>query len=311
MSELPKRNNEIYLEIEQFENFELTNCIAYEMFKRVPKVQKLLPLVLSDPTDELLNELRKYGFDYEQYVMYEVYKMNYRHFGITGKPYVETRPAMGNISDKLPDNEFEQVVKIETEAWNQFNDPRLGIKSQNELKSICDSMEYLFTDESHNIFKENMTNQIEAHNRFSRPTLYFPEIKSVKIELNVSLPLEELQAYVKVVQESALKNASPREFLGIEFDKVNAKMLKNKKSKTQKIADWFFIYDCYKVLKKASNKSDEIIFGEIDLMLMEYYAVEEDFHYSTETYKKTILKKMKYFIEEQGYKGLLTNTSER
>ena len=74
-------------------------------------------------------------------------------------------------------------------------------------------------------------------------------------------------------------------------------------------ADWFYIYDCYQILKvNNKKKSNETIYNEIDLLLLEYYdliEIEQENYYSIKTYK-TIMKNMKYLIDNLGYKEQIT-----
>ncbi|WP_419673566.1 hypothetical protein [Aliarcobacter butzleri] len=42
MDKLPQRDDLIYKEIEEFEDYELTNCIAYEMATRIQELEREL-----------------------------------------------------------------------------------------------------------------------------------------------------------------------------------------------------------------------------------------------------------------------------
>ena len=74
------------------------------------------------------------------------------------------------------------------------------------------------------------------------------------------------------------------------------------------MADWFFIYDVYKLLKLNTKDSDSIIFGDIDLELIEHYNHKKYDYYSRSTYTNTIMPTMKNLIEELGCKQLLTSS---
>lgn len=43
MDKAPNRRDEVYTEIEEFKDYELNNCIAYEMAIRNDNVKKLIP----------------------------------------------------------------------------------------------------------------------------------------------------------------------------------------------------------------------------------------------------------------------------
>lgn len=145
----------------------------------------------------------------------------------------------------------------------------------------------------------------------SRPKLHIPKDidKTIDLKINPNLPKDELIAYISKIKDtydndnSIIK--SPLEILGEVLEKSNNKHTQ-KKPKAEKYADWFYIYDCYKILKaKDKKKSNETIYNEIDLSLLDYYDSVNDDYYSIETYKKTIMKNMNYLIDELGYKELI------
>ena len=65
MDNLPQRDDSNYKEIEEFQDYELTNCIAYEMAIRNTELKKLLkkivqyPLYEFSPYEDKHNELYK------------------------------------------------------------------------------------------------------------------------------------------------------------------------------------------------------------------------------------------------------------
>ena len=111
-------------------------------------------------------------------------------------------------------------------------------------------------------------------NFFSRPKLHIPKDidKTIDLKINPNLPKDELIAYISKIKDtydndnSIIK--SPLEILGEVLEKSNNKHTQ-KKPKAEKYADWFYIYDCYKILKaKDKKKSNETIYNEIDLLLL-------------------------------------------
>lgn len=52
MDKLPQRDDLIYKEIQKFQNYELTNCIAYEMAIRNTEVKELLKEIILYPLYE-------------------------------------------------------------------------------------------------------------------------------------------------------------------------------------------------------------------------------------------------------------------
>jgi hypothetical protein len=146
----------------------------------------------------------------------------------------------------------------------------------------------------------------------ARPLLKLKTTKRVMLDINFSLPVEELKAQIEhIKKELDRDNKTIVSPIDIFNDIVHASSNQiQKKPKAVKYADWFYIYDSYKMLKNGS-KSDEIVFGEIDLKLMEHYKIDDDNYYSVETYKKTIMKNMKYLIDELGYKELITGVNSK
>ena len=78
---LPKRSDLIYKEIEEFEDYEYSNCIAYEMCTRNKEVKKLLNIIINkfdeifeatefefiinkEAIEKECNELKKYGIGF-------------------------------------------------------------------------------------------------------------------------------------------------------------------------------------------------------------------------------------------------------
>ena len=53
MEELPKLTDSIYKEIEEFEDYEYSNCIAYEMCIRNKEVKKILKSI-TNKRDEII-----------------------------------------------------------------------------------------------------------------------------------------------------------------------------------------------------------------------------------------------------------------
>ena len=56
MNKLPQRDDLIYKEIEEFKDYELTNCIAYEMAIRIKEVRELLNFVV---LKRIVNDIEK------------------------------------------------------------------------------------------------------------------------------------------------------------------------------------------------------------------------------------------------------------
>lgn len=163
------------------------------------------------------------------------------------------------------------------------------------------------------------SDSIECEIYYSRPKLQFENQKYGHININLNIPLEELQSYLEVIIERKSHITSPSELLEIQFEsyKTPKKYPKNKDKNftiQQKWADWFFVYDYYSQAKDENQyKHDKVIFEEIDQQLLDYYddggvVKGGNFEYwkKPDVYRKTILPTMKELIEELGYKSLIT-----
>lgn len=251
MIELPKRKAPIYKEIEEFKDYEFTNCIAYEMAIRNKQVIKIF-------NNEILN-IKSIDMRVEQMAFYRLQE--------DLKPY--------GLSDCINS---------------------LLEKPKNLLGRTTYTTNY---------------NEVEIQE--SRPKLDFKEItKKAILEINLNLPKNEIIKYLEEIKQRFDDNRNlvktPLEILGEVFEKSDNKHTQ-KKTNAIKWADWFYIYDCYQILKvNNKKKSNETIYNEIDLLLLEYYdliEIEQENYYSIKTYK-TIMKNMKYLIDNLGYKEQIT-----
>jgi len=243
---------------------------------------------------------------------------------IKGHEYVS---SMGNdrgrnkLTGILYPDELSSVCHIERSLYNQMpwvktDDDRL--KTDDDFLEMGNNIEeWIFHETSKQIIKEALKrNQIiKIHSYFSRPKLKLPLITTSKINMNLSLPKDELISYISEIKDEYDKDNSiiktPLELLGEDLKKSDNKHTQ-KKPKATKWADWFYVYDCYQILKtNDKKKSNETIYNEIDLLLLEHYDSIENHYYSIETYKKTIMKNMNYLIDELGYKELITGVKNK
>lgn len=370
-----KRDDAIYKEIENFEDYELTQCIAYEMAIRndgviyhlndaLKFIELKMDVVISYFTNNF-NDLHE-----------EEQRAEYLEFGDTVEQ-IEYTLKECQLSgewfenDLFYNNIFYQDKRIHKNIYNFLQLYILKINNDLDMKAEIDKQDdvtleydshnerieatrithrdgYIFKssiigekgdcvfydeeiDESREVtctqdFKKMIDSSLEGREpieienniiqKFKRPKLRMPSILNTlkyKVELDISSPLDELIAYITHIKIDLEKNKnilkSPIELVD-ELQKADGKHTQ-KIPKAIKYADWFYIYDCYKILKNG-DKSDEIVFGEIDLQLMEHYGIEDkDYYYSFETYKKTIMKNMKYLIDNFGYMELITGVNIR
>jgi len=287
------RNDKKYKEIEDFKDYELTQCVAYEMAIRAPLIRKILEKKpYEDGTENSkkgilypTNENKKIWKVFNDHGLELSSVLNENHKNNTGKIqsfFVKhTKNGLHKTNAPVAKNGIQGIT------INNLN-PFSKAKSENDFSQIP-----------------------ECSILMSRPPLKLKTANRIMLDINLSLPLNELLAqvtYIKMKLEQDTQTVvSPFEI----FDNVTYadNKLYPRKPRSQKIADWFFVYDTYQVIKGETNNSDLIVFGEIDNLLLQYYNSDEDDYFSTETYRKTILPKMKYFIEDLGYKELITSIS--
>lgn len=282
MNNLPTRSNNLYTDIENFDNYEITDCIAYEMAIRTPLVREYIELKKDGNNLDLLklynieNEIEKKCWLMKEDI-HHIHKEKYNHFKNCPSNFEKTKSTY--ITEKKK-NKNGDIIK----------------------KEIA--------------FSENTETKRKLFMSTSRPALYIPlEFRNdVELNINFNKPIKEIENYIKLIYKSKLKVGKNKSEIIMELRTSKSLSKEFKKSELKKYADWFYIYDCYKILKTSTNKSDEKIFGEIDNLLWKYYDSETNINsetniYSVDTYKKTILKNMKFFIEEYGYKELLIGYS--
>jgi hypothetical protein len=137
-------------------------------------------------------------------------------------------------------------------------------------------------------------------NKFSRPIFDMPNKLRCEISnLNIAFPKGELIAYISKIKDEYDKDNSiiktPLELLGETLEKSDNKKTP-KKPKASVYSDWFYIYDYWKY-EKTQGKTDKDIFVALE--------VENDVPYKEDNLRK-IRDKMKYFIDDLGYKELIT-----
>ena len=320
MIELPKRS--YYKEIEAFEDYEFTNCIAYEMAIRNKKVIKIIKLLnriakfksrkmenkvlikgihveelgikypcifqFDEITEDLQNKLKvTYFFDYTYYELTEeLINPLGKHF-LIHDDFIEELMQEREMSIKGDNSYIKPIYDTKVKE---------GYVIKQKLKSDLTVSGTEFKTSIETNFKKQLYLPIGVDN-------------SISININPNLPKDELIAYITKIKDDFNKDNSivktPLELLGNDLEKSDNKHTQ-KKPNAEKYADWFYIYDCYQILKaNDKKKSNETIYNEIDLSLLDYYDSVNDDYYSIETYKKTIMKNMNYLIDELGYKELI------
>ena len=319
MIELPNRDNPIYKEIEEFEPYEFTNCIAYEMAIRNKEVKRIIKKL--DIIKKLRLELYNKTYDRtrdknKSIAMTRVYKEVVKKFPIIENAIVETI-----LIEKLK-KEFainynyfqakDQNSKFKVSKYTPLFKMALmdevfqPLGSRHKIRTNFKASECYLIEQLYNR-KREMISEITPN---FKKQLKLENTPTLKLELNFNLPKDELIAYISKIKDEYDNDNSiiktPLELLGEDLEKSDNKHIQ-KKPKAEKYADWFYIYDCYQILKaNDKKKSNETIYNEIDLSLLEHYDSNKEDYYSIETYKKTIVKNMNYLIDGKGYKELIS-----
>ena len=285
---LPKRSNLIYKEIEEFEDYEYSNCIAYEMCIRNKEVKKLLNIIINK-------------FD-------EIFEANEFEF-IINKEAIEKEC---NELKKYGIG-FNTLSSILTDIFYEINDIEVGKSSLNILYEndlILDRKDYLYVDliddgivgvlengdEEIIPYKQMNLDYIPLIKKsYSRPTLKIDKSKIFKVELDLSLPKEELLDYVSKIKDDfnnktnamirtpidlLIYDSSLMEYIGKENNtsEINRKLdaLEDillddktdnsniKKLKKKLIADKFFIYDYLKARQEQIKQMNNQIIEEYE-----------------------------------------------
>jgi len=269
-NKLPKRDDDIYKEIEAFEDYEYTNCIAFEMAIRNKEVKKLLDkshlfrevekaeedainiyfdniLPNAGERKDFIYELSKYGFNYVKCSYYNLAKNMKRIKGDKLGSKILTQPERTKLTDILSEGELDIVCAVEINIYNQMpwvKTEKDKMDTNQDFLEMGNHLEWSFHETNEEIIKDALKRQqkIKIENEFSRPILELPCSELADIQINLSLPKDELIAYISKVKDDFDKDSpsikSPLKFLGEELSKSNLQ-----KQSKKLISDKFYIYD--------------------------------------------------------------------
>lgn len=289
MDNLPQRDDSNYKEIEEFQDYELTNCIAYEMAIRNDKVIKLiekrkkLELEYTE-RNKNIEEFTKDFFD-----LYEIYHEKENQILIELEVYGIDKIFLYNDIYVVFEDEKEYLINLR----EKFRPIYFVDKNDKNIHKYTENIKLGKIEQ-----KGYIRNPIIDF-RMARQKLKFKLKKIIDIDLNLNLPKEELIAYISKIKDEYDKNNSiiktPLELLGETLEKSDNKKTP-KKPKASVYADWFYIYDYWKY-EKTQGKTDKDIFVALE--------VEKNVLYKEDMLRK-IRDKMKYFIDDLGYQELIT-----
>lgn len=228
MSDLPKRSDDIYKEIESFADYELTQCVAYEMAVRNNEVVKLYEsldlfteythtdkqAMVDSIVDTVLPDydgskqvklLGTYGIDTVNVTFYNIEKMLCKNKNFKRGSAIVYRPENTKITNILNKDELDIVCTNEINSYNNeswVSDER-KIYTKDDFLSFGNCLEYPFCEESDLIIKKALKRKqiINIENKFSRPKLEVEFTSIVNVEINMALPTEEIIAYIKKLKD--------------------------------------------------------------------------------------------------------------
>lgn len=345
MDNLPKRDNPIYTDIEKFEDYELTNCIAYEMaIRNDENIQAITNFIKKhiqtnkektrseliceiDLSCKYLEQLRQSFINPESlYLQYPWFNTLLSYIEQEKVNFIEVYKSKVKkiIPNELPLDNQKETYKIYTENINtRFIDALFFTKKEMDsgvlklsdvtgehienseiyLKEL--KTNYFIYDTSYKIendLHEILKRDIKAYYKRPRLETYFFQNKKVKLELNLALPLKDLEATIKKLKKEFDKNhsivLSASEFTGkqlVSLDKDIERVL----SYPHNVANLFFVYDCLKV-GATQNQISRLIYN--------YYADKDENTKrvgdpgTVKKYKEIAID----YIENKRYKELIT-----
>jgi len=283
MDKLPQRDDLIYKEIEEFQDYELTNCIAYEMAIR---------------NEYIVNKIKLFNmFHYEDFKMGLTELKNKYYLGkeiIFGIKYLKREiRGLGLLKD-IKDGIEKLLLFLQSKNllmkfvnYDEYIKKEINELSLNELleykdflyfhgyindnKYDCSIFEELDLNVVPNEFFFNekidfINNPRIENNFYSRPYLIVPRNidRSINLNLNLDLPKEELLAYISKIKDEYDKDNSiiktPLELLGETLENENIDIKNLPKRDIKKIyADMFYIYDYFTFQdKKYKNEREKL-----------------------------------------------------
>jgi len=323
VNDLPKRSDPIYKEIESFEDYEITQCVAYEMAIR------------NDKNINLVNEIVNYFNLYKKKIFNLIKKNNSEELNRTNYDYSKEYKTIYKLMSKLElidlhkyygraeydysisfgsdFNDIVQKIRIHEDKLNVYSDE---IVTKNE---ITKRNGYQIYTEIHEHKNNYYSGGISIVAYFKRPPLKFDAFKSIKADtkIDITKPLDEIIAYVSHVKKDMELNSdilkAPIEYLNQTLQRADdiSKMCTENRNgtlkcfdgrkglkRTEKLADMFFIYD----MIKACAKKSKILF-DLDEYYDPEYKKQTSFH--SDTYDKYLLV-AKDYIDNGRYKELAT-----
>jgi len=289
MNKLPNRSDEIYKEIESFEDYELTQCVAYEMAIRNDAVINFA-IDMHNKKEEREEKFKQNNFNFiieeeefikEYFISHDIIES----LLIRNKKYKSDSEELEILAIKfnsLPEKEKSSTKGKELKSMmtkiinknhcflvNDFNAKYRngkgtlfqgeGFKSFRKITKSTSFINNFYYDED-----DDLTIERFARILLKRPKLDIPDEYNkaeIDITINLSLPFEEIKAYIKKIKSVYDKDIdhtkTPLELTVAELHKIN----ETPKQKAKRWADMFFIYDYVaqrlKEIEKLNNQAKQ------------------------------------------------------
>lgn len=334
-SQLYKRSNTSYIEIEAFKEYEFSQCISFEMAIRNPKLKetierfidfykrhkeriKFIPEDISFFEEAFGYRLHRRAQDvfiyWYQYIEQELWlKPIDLYYVIHEEITLEMAEVYMHMAYNIQEQTANEEFSIESEEGVHF-ESSVDLKNEHYFKDKDEvsKEDIIEAFKSFDMDASMIESEIKVTENYSRPKLSIPALfnRNVQLELNLALPEAELLSYVRYIKNKYDKDKniikSAVELLGGELSAAgflesgSDKMYKKdrRKTLTEKCADLFFIYD---------NHSNNLSMDYTLEHLNRYWNEERNAfpeQFQEKTYK-LYLKLAKDFIENQKYKSLL------
>jgi hypothetical protein len=271
----PSRSDTQYREIENFKDYELTQCIAYEMAKRNPEIKLLLAKkaklneqIFSHFNEEYMDKLDKAGSEEELKTLMQEFLQEHP---LELQLFLEEKA----LDDEIVQKSFFPIVSDEEIAIDTKNPVLKQYYSANSQRAQARRSQVIDNETIEDEFNDTGTvktvsgstiKYVDLFPPFSRPLPVIPSQTSKEIDviLNLALPASDLTALVEEIKKAYEKSGgeayqvqSPLT-LAVEIDKelfnIHIKTKKKgsstnlempTKRKQEVYADLLFLYDVY------------------------------------------------------------------
>jgi len=313
---LPKRDDAIYKEIEAFEEFELTECITYELaIRNIDNIVNITnyirecidrDMVFENDECKYKDIVNKAGFDGKLYINYPFFK--------------EINSYIREKTNWIEDSKRTDGLQVMN---NILFEPTKSIGTfTNSHTNVGDTKHYIgYSASKYFSYYKSSEQSLDKYigvDKASRATPLYkrPQIKAdflirknVDININLSLPKKELFDLVSKLKDDFDNNQTIKAPIEILKNSIEIDDKEYKNTKAQKWADYFYIYDYFKQSTYGMYTNIDILITDLDI----YYKDKEPKStnekiksFYGETTIKNKLNLMKSFIDEKKYIKLLT-----